>query len=467
MADYIIDVAYEQKVRKNRCWIRTQLNSSKYPLNSSEYVYVSKDREGYLSWTDKVSLWSIHPMNTEWLNVQESKEMLYEVFVGSFVTNAFRSEILNFNYVYGGTCKHRTREGNVLYEHVNEEMTLDDAIRVLTPEELFASFVQLIFATIYGQERVGWNHGNLVGKNVLFRGLGEGDVWLKYNIFGQTLYVRCGCVVSMKDFSKSRVVYEGREFGQPGSGLLDMYTFLESVVNSVVEHGAFELKETILWLVDAWKNATSMRHLIENIARHPFFWGMISISPPKAVLSSFRPPPDYNGYDSLVDVYDRDKLRDDVDGYSGLRDEFMNTFRAMHTRIHELYESVTNPPIWTSLSHHNIDIYPEESFYTPAIMNIIKSYIDKVFELRWLRSRYTYYLLIGKDIFTSHKDMANYNIIQEASNEFSTIQQQVDDVTTHYSLTLGAIRTRIRSVRGTYYIQNEPILRGYFDLDCF
>lgn len=474
MTDYIVQVILDQKKQTELCWIKSQLNAYRYPLSPGEYVYVVKDREGQLAAIDRVALWSVSGLNADGMELVEtpdktSDDVLHEVFIGSFVTNACQTDVLNFTYVYGGKTSRSSRSSQtIVYEKVDGEMPFDDAIRVLTPEELFVAFTQLLFATIYGVERFGWSHGNLVGNNVSFRCLGEDAVWLKYNILGQLLYVRCGCVVSMKDFSQSHVVYDDKDIGIRENPMADLYTFLASVTDALLTYSVTELSEMTLFLVDAWKNARDLRELLENLSKHPLFWENVSVYNPHAVLSSFRPSPEYNGYESLVDVYDRDKTRREVRRYDDLRDSFMDTFHDVHNRIAELKTSLLNREAWTALTPENIVIYPEDAFYTPQTMITVRGYFDKVMELRWLHKRYAYYILIGKDVFTSHKDTTNYDMIQTASNEYNTdIRRQVDDITTHYSLAIAAIRKRIRSVRGTYYLQNEPILRGYFDMECF
>lgn len=463
MDDYALSIAIDHARRQETCIESKSLSHFKYPLDGG-WVFVAQDREGELHNTDCIARWGLAGVDMHGIDeVNAGDSMIHEVFVGSNVTNGARKDILNFNYVYGGTIDSSGVLKRVLYERISGEDQFDEIVDTLTYDMYYSFVIQLIFTTIYGMERFSWVHGHLDVKHVICRPVN--DVWVEYPVLGQVMYVRVNSILTLTNYARSHVKYKGVEYGRVNSDVNDVHKFIEST-RDIFRERSSPLASVAEVLLVYWTAAISpdVRGFLQYVvdANVDKFWETVTPNTPPLILVSYHRPGFYN---SLIDLYDRDATRMSVDEneYMVMRDAFLVNVKMVRTRILDLIEELSSPSVVLALTPSNIERYPDASFYTLETISALRGYMNKVVELRWLRKRYEFYLIVGKDVFTSRNDGEAYAFIQEASSEFDA-KMNVDNLTERYYGTLTAIHKKVHSVIGAAHLQLNPALRPYLTM---
>lgn len=151
--------------------------------------------------------------------------MIHEVIVGLYGTNKLRSLIPNFAYIYGGfSCTSPliengqlldwcSKDGNnvhyVIYENINDSVSLEKYLYTATPQEFLDVYMQLVYSLKIANEACDYTHYDLHSNNILIRRMND----LKYIKYGDN-YILTRDIATIIDYGYSHIQYNGEHFGK-------------------------------------------------------------------------------------------------------------------------------------------------------------------------------------------------------------------------------------------------------------
>jgi 2-polyprenyl-3-methyl-5-hydroxy-6-metoxy-1,4-benzoquinol methylase len=210
--------------------------------------------EGYLVFSDFLKLKSKLAIKTPKSSGDvDSRNLLYEYYIGSNFLNKLRSKTPNFMYTYGifmcnsllrpksmlnsslvinsDFCKDSNKKNlYVVFEKIEGKQLLEKCYSISTEKDLddiLNYLIQVLFSLAIAQEEGQYVHNDLHTKNVMIRDIGSPYVH-EYNVNNTSYKMNLNSIATIIDFGMNRFVENGIPIGSTTFYDMNMIPYLNT-----------------------------------------------------------------------------------------------------------------------------------------------------------------------------------------------------------------------------------------------